>query len=281
MHTFKTFLAERSLTDDEKAKAEKIVKGMKKEKAGFQDRYGDKAKSVMYATATKLAKEEVVSEVRGEPGCKSCNAAGEARKIHAYHVHHNGKHIDTVFYNTHEDPADVKKSLVNHDGYHPNIKVVKEEVQIDELSKSTLKNYTKKALDSIRTHAYISGHHDADNMYGSGSPKKKHELTGKSHRYYMKSIKRGKGVQAAVNRLTKEETQINELKTDTMKKYIQTAADDLRHQAGLDAHYKRDFGKKPGPTEKKLLDKKHRKVSSRLRGIKTAADRIAGRSDWD
>lgn len=212
MQSFKAFLAERSLSADEKAKAEKIVKGMKKEKAGFVSRYGDKAKSVMYATATKLAKEEV---------------------------------------------------------------------QIDELSKGTLKNYTKKALDSIRTHAYISGHHDADNMYGASSPKKKSELTGKSVRYYAKAIKRGKGVQAAVNKLTKEETQINELKTDTMKKYIQTAADDLRHQAGLDAHYKRDFGKKPGPTEKKLLDKKHRKVSTRLRGIKTAADRIAGRSDWE
>ena len=32
---------------------------MKKDKKGFEDRYGDDAKSVMYATATKLAKEDV------------------------------------------------------------------------------------------------------------------------------------------------------------------------------------------------------------------------------
>ena len=32
---------------------------MKKAKGDFKDRYGDEAKSVMYATATKLAKEDI------------------------------------------------------------------------------------------------------------------------------------------------------------------------------------------------------------------------------
>ena len=49
---------ERSLTDAEKEKKEEIVKSMKKKYESFQDRYGDRAKSVMYATATKLAKRE-------------------------------------------------------------------------------------------------------------------------------------------------------------------------------------------------------------------------------
>jgi hypothetical protein len=49
---------ERSLTDTEKEKKEKIVKSMKKKYEGFETRYGDRAKSVMYATATKLAKRE-------------------------------------------------------------------------------------------------------------------------------------------------------------------------------------------------------------------------------
>ena len=49
---------ERSLTDAEKDKKEEIVKSMKKKYESFQDRYGDRAKSVMYATATKLAKRE-------------------------------------------------------------------------------------------------------------------------------------------------------------------------------------------------------------------------------
>jgi hypothetical protein len=49
----------------------------------------------------------------------------------AYTVYLNGKEIDTVFWNDRCDggakitAADVKESLVNHDGYNPNIKVVK------------------------------------------------------------------------------------------------------------------------------------------------------------
>jgi hypothetical protein len=41
-----------------KKKKEDIVKGMKKSKKDFKKRYGDDAESVMYATATKLAKEK-------------------------------------------------------------------------------------------------------------------------------------------------------------------------------------------------------------------------------
>jgi hypothetical protein len=49
---------ERTLTSAENNKKEEIVKSMKKGFAGFKDRYGDRAKSVMYATATKNAKGE-------------------------------------------------------------------------------------------------------------------------------------------------------------------------------------------------------------------------------
>ena len=49
-------LDERTLTADEMSKREDIVKGMKKGIAGFKERYGDRAKEVMYATATKQAK---------------------------------------------------------------------------------------------------------------------------------------------------------------------------------------------------------------------------------
>jgi len=51
-------LGERTLTKDEKSEKEDYVKGMKKSKKGFEQRYGDRWKSVMYATATKMAKEE-------------------------------------------------------------------------------------------------------------------------------------------------------------------------------------------------------------------------------
>lgn len=55
---------ERTLTEPETKKKEEIVKSMKKGIEGFKERYGDRAKEVMYATATKQAKlkEETESE---------------------------------------------------------------------------------------------------------------------------------------------------------------------------------------------------------------------------
>ena len=49
---------ERSLSEPEMNKREEIVKSMKKNMAGFKERYGERAKSVMYATATKQAKKD-------------------------------------------------------------------------------------------------------------------------------------------------------------------------------------------------------------------------------
>jgi len=55
-------IEERSLTKGEEKDKEKYVKGMKKSAKDFKARYGDDYKSVMYATATNMAKEEVVDE---------------------------------------------------------------------------------------------------------------------------------------------------------------------------------------------------------------------------
>jgi hypothetical protein len=51
-------IEEKHMTDAEMNKREDIVKSMKKGMAGFKDRYGDRAKDVMYATSTKIAKEK-------------------------------------------------------------------------------------------------------------------------------------------------------------------------------------------------------------------------------
>lgn len=51
-------LDERELSKGETAEKERIVKGMKKSLAGFKSRYGERAKEVMYATATKQAKKD-------------------------------------------------------------------------------------------------------------------------------------------------------------------------------------------------------------------------------
>jgi hypothetical protein len=41
----------------------------------------------------------------------------------AWNVYLNGKKIDTVFCSVKDDPSDVKRSLVEHDGYDQNITV--------------------------------------------------------------------------------------------------------------------------------------------------------------
>lgn len=51
-------LSERELTRDEEKEKERLVKGMKKNLGDFERRYGDDAEAVMYATATKNAKNE-------------------------------------------------------------------------------------------------------------------------------------------------------------------------------------------------------------------------------
>jgi hypothetical protein len=51
-------IGERSLTEPEMKKKEEVVMSMKKGLQGFKDRYGADAKSVMYATATKIAKKD-------------------------------------------------------------------------------------------------------------------------------------------------------------------------------------------------------------------------------
>ena len=57
-----TELFERKLSKGEEKEKERIVKGMKKAKGDFKDRYGKDAEAVMYATATKMAKGESVEE---------------------------------------------------------------------------------------------------------------------------------------------------------------------------------------------------------------------------
>ena len=55
--------AEAAYEGVDQEKREDIVKGMKKNKADFVSRYGKDAESVMYATANKMASEEVEEEL--------------------------------------------------------------------------------------------------------------------------------------------------------------------------------------------------------------------------
>jgi len=61
-------LDERKMTDAEMAEREEIVKKLKPKLQSFKDRYGDDAKKVMYATATKQAMEEVEIDEKWKKG---------------------------------------------------------------------------------------------------------------------------------------------------------------------------------------------------------------------
>jgi len=56
-----SLIAEKKLTKAEKEKKEEVVKSMKKDKEGFEKRYGKRGEEVMHATATKVAKKKAES----------------------------------------------------------------------------------------------------------------------------------------------------------------------------------------------------------------------------
>tara|TARA_B100002019_G_scaffold288516_1_gene302281 strand:+ start:18 stop:380 length:363 start_codon:yes stop_codon:yes gene_type:complete len=60
-------ILERKLSKGEEKDKEKFVKGMKKNKDDFKKRYGKDAEAVMYATATKMAKESVLEDYVNKP----------------------------------------------------------------------------------------------------------------------------------------------------------------------------------------------------------------------
>jgi len=105
---------EKKMTDDEMAKREKIVKSMKKGFAGFRQRYGKDAKSVMYATATKQAMKEDAEtldegiEVKKEYSDKKETEHGvyhNGKKI-GYVVHHKPSGTHTAYHDPQGDPED-------------------------------------------------------------------------------------------------------------------------------------------------------------------------------
>lgn len=55
---------------------------------------------------------------------RSTKKGGGPENMEAYTVALNGKPIDTVYFQDGTDPQDVKRSLIDHDGYSPEIVVI-------------------------------------------------------------------------------------------------------------------------------------------------------------
>jgi hypothetical protein len=222
---------ERTLSPHETAEKERIVKSMKKGLQGFKARYGDRAKSVMYATATKQAKNEEVEHIN-EESMKDCYDCGvkEAMKEKK-----TGKSCESKYkkgtaeydeslkgYNSVMkealDPVGKEDADINNDGkvdktddYLKNRRkaisasMKKEEVEeLDELSKSTLGSYAKKASRDATIMRKIGA--DFENRADRArSPGMKDSNTQLSSKYKQTSWKRRDGVEKAIDRLTKED----------------------------------------------------------------------------
>lgn len=107
--------------------------------------------------ATRKGGWEVVNEGNaGIDGKKPEGNAGIDKKVNekAFLIMLNGKQIDKVFYSDDDTPEEVKKSLIDHDGYDHRIEVVEEKVS--RAGESTvrgvltlLKNISEKQIDKF------------------------------------------------------------------------------------------------------------------------------------
>lgn len=133
-------------------------------------------------------------------------------------------------------------------------KPVKEEVeQVDEISKAMAGRYINKAKNSIDLTAWRQGYKEA----GAGSPSKHMER---------KLSKRHKGIETAVKKLTKEESEnLEELSKATMGRYINKAATKMGSQ-GVTA------GLKIAADEKS--SKNFKDMGKREKGIKLAVNKL-------
>ena len=125
--------------------------------------------------------------------------------------------------------------------------------QVDEVSKATLGRYINKAKNSVDLTAWREGYKEA----GAGNPSKQLEK---------KLSKRHKGIETAVKKLTKEESeQIDELSKGTMGRYINKAATKMGSQ-GVTA------GLKIAADEKS--SKNFKDMGKREKGIKLAVSKL-------
>jgi len=100
--------------------------------------------------------------------------------------------------------------------------------QVNELKKSTLGSYVKKAADSATMHAYGAG---GESQRLAGEPVSKRPDTYGADRKV--ALKRLAGIGKAADRLTKEETeQVAEVSNNALKSYQQkVSSDSMKHKA--------------------------------------------------
>lgn len=164
IHVKEEFDMNEEMTDAQKSERERIVKGMKKNIAGFKAKYGERAKEVMYATATKQAMKEEAESLEEESGQHKVVVTVSDPNHPAVSQRKEQIMKRVIVKADHKDGAVAKakefykkKGYKVHDAeYHsPQPKSTMkteetnlEEEQLDELDKSTLKSYFQKSQKS-------------------------------------------------------------------------------------------------------------------------------------
>jgi hypothetical protein len=240
-------VTEKEMTPAQAKKREEIVLSMKKEMPRFKKKYGDRAKDVMYATATKMAmregfelgieKSDLIEEVELDEAkiAKKVPAKdgghfvvlhrdtsgmrGTQDKFHMRHLK-NGKVKD---YGTHSSLDGALKFAKNRG--------IIEEVELDEAKSGTGYDLYHKDFSSAMQHAYDHAKKkhgitinpsEIDNKVASG-PRKPSE--GKTNTYRLKGDKGAIQVQVYNKggskpfelNMYKEETELDEAKSATGK----------------------------------------------------------------
>ena len=159
-------------------------------------------------------------------------------------------------------------------------KAVKEDIeQIDELSKSTLGSYVKKAADDADDTAMLSTHFKDQSNKSKGPNIKSVAQRILSQKYDVISQKRKAGVDKAVGRLTKEEVEeLDELSKSTLGSYAKQASRDavISRKIGADFEHQSKRAKSPGmkAASDEISQKYKVKSWKRKAGVDKAVDRL-------
>jgi len=201
-------LEERKMTDAEMAEREEIVKKLKPKLQSFKDRYGDDAKKVMYATATKQAMEEVeINEISMEAGKVYHQDSSDGKMFFKAVEQQKNKRwkglvLDIGQKKPKNGSADEKLRFwkVTPDKDIP--ATLKEEVEIEEkksatgyeLYHKTFSDAMQHAYDHAKSKGFVVDKKEIDDKVATG-PKK--PSSGKTNRYSLKAGRKKVEIQVA------------------------------------------------------------------------------------
>ena len=142
---------------------------------------------------------------------------------------------------------------------------IEDEEQLDELGKSTLGSYVKKA-------SHEKGYHG----YEAGRASEKRDRAKESEHLH-KGEKRQQGIEKALSKLAGgpvDETQLDELGKDTLAKYVRGATDDIGHYNWMRGIERNDNWNDLDDYEQDRRLRRHDKEYNREKGIDRALKRL-------